>query len=432
MAGLGREHAGSWDAPRSGESSPVKAMAKSGTMGEFVMRLPDINAQAAQKWKASLDDRKTMQQLMRLLAKVPIFADTSEIFRAAICEAVLPVEYHIGQAVFRQGERSDWMGVLLCGKLDRQVKRDGEHGDTKIGEVLPGQIIGDLGLLGIAEIRSVSAVAVVPSTMLVLSRSSFESAITQAGGIENFPLMQEALNMQNMLGDIDSFCQLECFKTLDREFVVALCEHLEPRLCYPNQILMRENAYGNEMYILQAGQVKVEKGGKFIVKLSGGVVLGELAVLGDDKRRTATVVCAGLCLVYVLHGDVFHEVLEHFPTARRIFDHKYIARLVSVELSKVKEELTKYDKFYGSAHPKTYAQVMEQVYGGGVLDEHKAKDTQMTIVDGRMVKKEIQKEAPPPPISRKEAALKALAPKPAHLRPKPWLAASAEASINAQ
>jgi CRP-like cAMP-binding protein len=174
--------------------------------------------------------------------------------------------------------------------------------------------------------------------------------------------------MQSLLAGRETFWNLECFKNLDRDFVVALCDHLEPRLVYPKAVLMRENNYGNEMYILHAGGVRVEKGGRLITTLvsgSGGVVLGDMAVLGSDKRRTATVVCESLCLLYVLHGDVFHEILEYYPNSKRILDHAYISRLVTFEMAKVKDEVAQYDRFYGRAHPMPEAQISEQVYAGG-------------------------------------------------------------------
>merc|ERR1711865_1133330 len=105
---------------------------------------------------------------------------------------------------------------------------------------------------------------------------------------------------RNMMEDTESFLQLHCFGKLDRSFVLAMYKHSEPRLCYPNQVLLKEQQYGNEMFILRHGTVRVEKGGKALVELHSGVVIGELAVMGNDKRRTATVVCTSLCLIRVV------------------------------------------------------------------------------------------------------------------------------------
>lgn len=329
------------------------------------MRIPATDQQVTDRWRASLKDPRTHAQLVKLLGRVAMFSKTTEVFRQQLVHAVLPVEYSMAQVVFRQNEPGNWMGIVLEGRLERRIQSTGAMGvtsDAELGVVTAGGMVGDMGVLGLSTTRTVTVTALEESTILVLSRRSLEQAVTAVGSPDHFPLHEDASQMQNLMMDTDAICELACFKRLDRDFVLALCEHLEPRLCYPNEVLMRENNYGNEMYILQVGSVKVEKGGKFLVKLNGGVVLGELAVLGADKRRTATVTCVSLSLVYVLHGDIFHEILEAFPRSKKVFDHAYIARLVTFELTKVQEEVSELDRFYGRAHPMKQEDLLRKVY----------------------------------------------------------------------
>lgn len=334
-------------------------------------RLPTADEHFVARWRKSLSDTKKQVQLARLLGKTLIFADTTEVFRCAVVDAIVPVEYQEGQIVFRHAEEGDWMGIVLTGRLERKLQR--QHTEISIGDVGPGSIIGDLGLFGINLYRSFTVVAIAKSLLLVLSKAKFEQAVNRAGQVASLSLFRDGQHMQNLMADTESFVQLQCFKKLDKEFVLTLREHSEPRLCYPNQVLMKENAYGNEMYILRAGEVKIEKGRKFITSLGPGVVIGELAVLGSDKRRTATVTCTSLCLIRVLHGDVFHEILNLFPTAKAVFDHAYIARLVSIEMANATEDLRKLDQFYGSATPRTVAE-MGSMFGNTTnLDDRKNK-----------------------------------------------------------
>lgn len=228
-------------------------------------------------------------------------------------------------------------------------------------------------MFGIYPTRSFTVLSMTQSLLLVLSKASFASVVQVAGGPVSLSLFRESEKMENLMADTESFLNLACFQKLDKDFVMTLRENSEPRLCYPNQVLMKENAYGNEMYILRAGEVKIEKSHKFVVSLGAGVVLGELAVLGSDKRRTATVTCTSLCLIRVLHGDVFHEILNNFPRAKRVFDHAYIARLVAIEMHTAGEDLKKLDQFYGSATPRTDAQ-MVSLFGATMnLDDRKKR-----------------------------------------------------------
>jgi len=318
---------------------------------------------------ASLSDVKKKQQLARLLTKTLIFADTPEAFRMVIVDAIVPVEYHQGQVVYRHGEEGDWMAVVLVGRLERRLQR--QTSEIVIGDVAPGGIIGDLGLFGISPKRSFTVVALCPSQLLVISRHSFERAISNVAISSSLSFFRDAQDMQDLMADTESFLKLECFKNLDIDFVLAVREHSEPRVCYPGQVLMKENALGVEMFILRAGNVKVEKNSKLVAELSSGVVLGELAVLGDDKKRTATVTCTSLCLIRVVHGDIFTEILDAFPASKKMFDHAYVARLVAIEMQGASEDLKKLDQFYGSAIPRTAAQMVQLL--GASKDERRAR-----------------------------------------------------------
>ena len=52
--------------------------------------------------------------------------------------------------------------------------------------------------------------------------------------------------------------------------------------------LMKEGEMGFEMFIVQSGKVEVLNGSEKVSELGGGEVLGDVAVLGGDKRRTET------------------------------------------------------------------------------------------------------------------------------------------------
>jgi len=145
--------------------------------------------------------------------------------------------------------------------------------------------------------------------------------------------------------------------------VKHICEYLEPRLYYPGMAVMKEGEMGFEMFIVHAGRVEVLKGSKPVAELGGGVVLGDVAVFGSDKRRTATVKCLEPTMIYVLNGDVVHQTLELYPQTKKIHDHDYIARLLRFELEKVADEVENLENFYGKCHPMPLEEVNREVFG---------------------------------------------------------------------
>lgn len=228
--------------------------------------------------------------------------------------------------------------------------------------------------------------------LLVLTQERFEAAVAACGGDESLPILPDSRKMQNLMADRESFCDLRCFKNLDDDFVAALIDYLDPRLVYPGELIIREGNYGNEMYILQIGDVKVERDGKLIAECSSGTVLGELAVLGLDKRRTATVTATKLCLAYVLHGDVFHEEVKKFPKSRSVFDRAYVGRLLRHQLEKSRDEKARMDTFYGKAHPIERTNFERMMEGDG--DEW--DETKLAIADAKAAERTI---LPAPPSS---------------------------------
>merc|ERR1719440_1246489 len=115
-------------------------------------RLPPFDEHFVQRWRASIQEPRKKMQLVRLLAKTLIFADTTEAFRSAIVDIIFPVEYHEGRLVYRHGEEGDWMAIVLTGRLERRLQR--ENQDILLGDVGPGGIVGDLGLFGVSKFRS--------------------------------------------------------------------------------------------------------------------------------------------------------------------------------------------------------------------------------------------------------------------------------------
>lgn len=332
--------------------------------------MPAIDLERLKTWKESMRDPKLRKQLVLLLQKTLIFAQTSEAFRNAVVDVLEPVEFGPGQVVFKHGQPGLWAGILLSGMLTKKLQKGKQ--EMNIGDVWPGGVIGDLGLFSITPTRSFSVTSETTSLVLVLAAAPFQTVIDTVNCPKSASMFQDGQKMRNLMADTDSFVKLACFKNLHTDFVMALREHSEPRLCYPGQVIMKESHFGDEMYVLRGGSVSIHKGGAHIVDLPAGVVLGELAVLGTDKRRTATVTAKSLCLVRAIHGDVFQELMDQFPKARLVFDHAYVAKLVKVDCQNTQDEVKNLNRLRGAAAPKSSTE-MQALFGETVKIEPSKK-----------------------------------------------------------
>jgi putative nucleotidyltransferase with HDIG domain len=120
-----------------------------------------------------------------------------------------------------------------------------------------------------------------------------------------------------MIQDFD-FQNIPLFKTLPkREYI-----HLQNTLNYMDveagSVLIRENDFGNDFYIILEGRLDVIKsmgvmGDRVLTTLSTGDFIGEMSLLNPDGLRTATVLCRTPAkLMQISHAN-FKALLERQP-----------------------------------------------------------------------------------------------------------------------
>lgn len=76
-----------------------------------------------------------------------------------------------GAVLFREGDRGDFMCIVLEGKLEVR-KEDNQHVAKVVATVFPGRSLGEMTIVD-GEPRSATAVAVASSTLAVLTQENF-------------------------------------------------------------------------------------------------------------------------------------------------------------------------------------------------------------------------------------------------------------------
>jgi len=93
-------------------------------------------------------------------AQIEALAGYVQIYRAAP-----------GAVLFREGDRGDFMCIVLEGRLEVH-KEDNRHVDKTVTTILPGRSLGEMTIVD-GEPRSATAVAVAPSVLAVLTQENF-------------------------------------------------------------------------------------------------------------------------------------------------------------------------------------------------------------------------------------------------------------------
>lgn len=82
---------------------------------------------------------------------------------------------HPGSVLFREGEKGDFMCVVLEGKLD--IRKENNQGVEKsVATAMPGRSLGEMAMVD-GEPRSATAVIMTPTVLAVLTQENFATML---------------------------------------------------------------------------------------------------------------------------------------------------------------------------------------------------------------------------------------------------------------
>ena len=114
----------------------------------------------------------------------------------------------------------------------------------------------------------------------------------------------------------DVLARAPLFQGLSRRELQALAKVTEDLEVGEGKVLCREGDTAREFFVIVDGEVRVDKGGREVRRLSGGDFFGEIALI-EHSRRTATVTATTPLRFFVLTSQAFGSLLEHQPEVER-------------------------------------------------------------------------------------------------------------------
>jgi CRP-like cAMP-binding protein len=111
----------------------------------------------------------------------------------------------------------------------------------------------------------------------------------------------------------DALAKAPLFHTLSRGDLVALARVSEDMEMEEGRVLAREGDIGHEFFVIVDGEVDVVKDGALLRKLGPGDFFGEIALIWESPRRTATVTAATPVRLFVLTRQAFRGLIDHHP-----------------------------------------------------------------------------------------------------------------------
>jgi CRP-like cAMP-binding protein len=112
---------------------------------------------------------------------------------------------------------------------------------------------------------------------------------------------------------VDALARAPLFRELSRHELGELAKASEDLEVEEGKVLTREGDLGREFFVIVEGDVSVTKGGREVRRLGPGDFFGEIALVYESPRRTATVTAVSPLRFFVLTRQSFRSLLEHQP-----------------------------------------------------------------------------------------------------------------------
>jgi CRP-like cAMP-binding protein len=121
------------------------------------------------------------------------------------------------------------------------------------------------------------------------------------------------------------------FGNLSRAELVELAKVTEDMEFGEGKVLAREGDIGHEFFVIVDGEVAVTKDGEEVNRLGSGEFFGEIALVWDSPRRTATVTSASPVRFFVLTRQAFRGLIGKHPDIEQKVLEQIEARVGATE-----------------------------------------------------------------------------------------------------
>jgi CRP-like cAMP-binding protein len=111
----------------------------------------------------------------------------------------------------------------------------------------------------------------------------------------------------------DALGKTPLFSNLSRGDLVKLAQVTEDIEVDAGKTLAREGDIGHEFFVIVDGEVEITKGGAPVRTLSSGDFFGEIALIWESPRRTATATAATPLRFFVLTRQAFRALIDSHP-----------------------------------------------------------------------------------------------------------------------
>ena len=259
------------------------------------------------------------EEIARFLKQTSLFAILDDESTHRLADRATMQRFSLGETIIEEGDEGRFAFLIFSGRV-RVLKRSDSGRQVTLGAQSVGEIFGEQAILTDSP-RSASVRATEDVVLFRIDRVDFLELLD---GSENLRQYFDQFIHERSVRD---FLRTQTFlEKLRAKDVISLLDQLEPREFAAGEVVVREGASAEVMYIVREGRLKVsraEAGDEHILGyLSDGDFFGERALLTDEPR-SASVVTETATRCFALSRQHFDRLLETSPAIREQLTERF-------------------------------------------------------------------------------------------------------------
>ena len=156
--------------------------------------------------------------------------------------------------------------------------------------------------------------------------------------VEDLEQLPEALQTQLSLEVNHELLEIGMFQGLSLEVRLAVIHTVAKRIYVPHDIIIRDGDNAENFFVLQRGEIRVEKHGKQLGIMTNGAFFGEVALFEKGAKRTASCIAITFCDVLTISHDDFDQACSEYSELRAAMQ-RYITSPVARKAAKSQKSL---------------------------------------------------------------------------------------------
>lgn len=234
--------------------------------------------------EAAAARRAKVEAVRQAAAGIPLLKDVPPFLLELVLDRVALRQVPAGTVLFTEGSEGSSILFVVAGEVEVLAARAG--GSTAIARLAAGDVAGEISFLSgtprTATLRAATAVH-----LLELDRRAFEPILKKHRTVaESLAILYRERVLDGVLA------RSRAFGALPPEAREAIASKMTPRLAKPGELLIREGATDDALFLIRRGQARVtrRKGPReaALAMLGPHDVFGDVAAL-RGTARTATV-----------------------------------------------------------------------------------------------------------------------------------------------